>query len=81
MRAGERQRCTLWDAVTGQPVKARLTIVDAKKAVLVDRLLSFPPTPNKFKMLSTTTGTQINAGTYTVKIEAKDVEFKELEIQ
>lgn len=22
MRAGERQRCTLWDAVTGQPVKA-----------------------------------------------------------
>ena len=67
--------------VTGQPVKARLTIIDAKKAVLVDRLLSFPSTPNKFKMLSTTTGTQINAGTYTVKIETKDVEFKELEIQ
>ena len=22
MSAGERQRCTLWDAVTGQPVKA-----------------------------------------------------------
>ena len=22
MRAGERQRCTLWDAVTGLPVKA-----------------------------------------------------------
>ena len=66
---------------TGNAVKARMTITDSKHTVLVDREVSFPPTPNKFKMLSTTTGTQINAGTYTVKIETKDVEFKELEIQ
>lgn len=66
---------------TGNPVKARMTITDSKRTTLVDRDITFPPTPNKFKMLSTTTGTQINAGTYTVCIDTKDVEFKELEIQ
>ena len=66
---------------TGTPVKARMTITDSKRTVLVDRDVTFPPTPNKFKMLSTTTGTQINAGIYTVRIDTKDVEFKELEIQ
>lgn len=67
--------------VTGKAVKARMTIIDSKRTVLVDREVTFPTTPNKFKMLSTTTGTQINAGTYTVRIDTKDVEFKELEIQ
>ena len=66
---------------TGEPVTAHMTITDSKHAVLVDCYVTFPPTPNKFKMLSTTTGTQINAGTYTVRIDSKDVEFKELEIQ
>ena len=66
---------------TGEAVKARMTIIDAKRTVLVDRDVTFPPTPNKFKMLSTTTGTQINAGTYTVQIHAKNIDFKELEIQ
>ena len=66
---------------SGQAVKARMTITDAKHSVLVERDMTFPPTPNKFKMLSTTTGTQINAGTYTVRIDANDVEFKDLEIQ
>ena len=67
--------------VTGNPVRARLTVTDSKRAVLVDRFVNFPPTPPKFKMLSTTTGTQINAGTYNVRIEAEGVEIKELEIQ
>ena len=58
-----------------------MTITDSKHAVLVDRDITFPPTPNKFKMLSTTTGTQINAGTYTVRLDTKDILFKELEIQ
>ena len=66
---------------TGTAQKARMTITDSKRTVLVDRDITFPPTPNKFKMLSTTTGTQINAGTYTVHIDTKEVEFKELEIQ
>ena len=58
-----------------------MTITDSKRTVLVDRDVTFPPTPNKFKILSTTTGTQINAGTYVVRIETSEVEFKELEIQ
>ena len=66
---------------TANAVKARMTITDSKHTVLVDRDVTFPPTPNKFKMLSTTTGTQINAGTYRLVIEAKDIEFKNLEIQ
>jgi hypothetical protein len=66
---------------TGTPVTARLTLVDAKGITLIDRELSFPPTPDKFKMLSTTTGTQINAGTYRLTIEAPDLQFKNLEIQ
>ena len=67
--------------VTGQPIKARLTLVDSKKAVLIDRHITFPPTPNKFKMLSTTTGTQINAGTYRLSVEGKDLELQNVEIQ
>ena len=66
---------------TGQPVTARMTVTDSKNTILVDTDVTFPPTPNKFKMLSTTTGTQINAGTYRLRIETKDVEFKELEVQ
>lgn len=66
---------------TGAPVRARMTITDSKHIVLVDKEVTFPPTPSKFKMLSTTTGTQINAGTYTLRIDNKDIEFKELEIQ
>ena len=66
---------------TGEPVTARMTITDAKNTVLVDSDVSFPPTPNKFKMLSTTTGTQINAGTYTLCIDTDEIEFKELEVQ
>ena len=66
---------------TGLPVKARFTLVDAKKAMLVDRIITFPTTPNKFKMLSTTTGMQINAGTYTLRVEGKGLEFENLEIQ
>ena len=66
---------------TGNAVKARMTITDSKRTVLVDRDVTFPPTPNKFKILSTTTGTQINAGTYVVRLDTNEVEFKELEIQ
>ena len=67
--------------VSGQPVKARLTITDSKRTTLVDRELTFPPTPAKFKMLSTTTGTQINAGTYRLTVDSDGLEFKNLEIQ
>ena len=60
---------------------ARLRLTDSKNVMLIDRDITFPPTPNKFKMLSTTTGTQINAGTYVLTIDADAVEFQNLEIQ
>ena len=84
IKPGLRQEYALrfrYKNTTGNAVKARMTITDSKHTVLVDRDVTFPPTPNKFKMLSTTTGTQINAGTYRLVIEAKDIEFKNLEIQ
>jgi len=66
---------------TGQSVVGRLRLTDAKNVVLIDRPITFPATPDKFKMLSTTTGTQINAGTYILTIEADSLEFKEMELQ
>lgn len=63
-------------------VRGELTLTDAKGAVLIRRPVTFLPTKHKFKMLSTATGTQINAGHYRVTVEgAKGVEFKTLEIQ
>lgn len=66
---------------TGKAIIARMRIVDSKKATLVDRDITFPPTPNKFKMLSTTTGTQINAGTYLLTVDNQQLEFQNIEIQ
>lgn len=72
----------------GEPVVAQLCIIDQKDIVLVDRLMTFPTTPKKFKIISTTTGTQINAGVYRLKLlnpethEPLDgVEFEYLEVQ
>ncbi|MBQ9356126.1 MAG: beta-galactosidase [Prevotella sp.] len=67
--------------LTGLPVVARMRLKDANGTVLVDRDITFPPTPDKFRMLSTTTGTQINAGTYQLTVESLSVEFKNVELQ
>ena len=67
---------------TGSTVKARLTVTDTKGIILVDRDLLLPTTPPKFKNVSTTTGTQINAGTYQVRITgAKGVVFEDLTVE
>ena len=66
---------------SSSPIVAHLTIVDNSHATLVSRDLTFPPTNGKFKTLSTTTGTQINAGTYFVCLQADNLELKSLEIQ
>ena len=68
---------------TGQKaVRARLRIIDSKQAVLRDDILTFAPTPAKFKTLSTTTATQINAGTYQVLLtDTGAMDFDTLEIQ
>ncbi|MBQ6209329.1 MAG: beta-galactosidase [Prevotella sp.] len=66
---------------TGKAIITRMRIVDSKNITIVDRDITFPPTPEKFKMLSTTTGTQINAGTYRLTIDDKNLEFQNIEIQ
>lgn len=67
---------------TGQAVKARLRVIDSKGITLRDDTVTFPPTPGKYKTLSTTTATQINAGTYQVVLTGTGgMEFETLEIQ
>ena len=44
--------------------------------------ISFPPTPPKFKTISTTTGTFVNAGSYRLVLSGVEgVEFEYLEVQ
>ena len=67
---------------TGNTAKAHLVITDSKGSILVERDLLLPTTPPKFKNVSTTTGTQINAGTYQVKItSAIGVIFDDLTVE
>ncbi len=67
---------------TSSAVKAHLQIVDSKGIVLQNREITFPVTPHKFKILGTTTGTQINAGSYSIiLIGAKGLDFEDLEVQ
>jgi len=68
---------------TGKNIETRMTITDARGIKVVDKPVAFPPTPAKFKTLSTTTQSQINAGKYTLRIigRGEDLEFKAVEVQ
>lgn len=67
---------------TGEQQVGRLTIVDSKGIVLLDRDMTFPKTPNKFKTIGTTTDSQINAGTYQIILSGlPNVSFDYLEVQ
>lgn len=69
---------------TGKSVPVRLQFIDSKGVVLKDDILTFSETPDKWKMISTTTGTFINAGYYKVLLTAEDMNglaFDALDIQ
>ncbi len=69
---------------TGKPLPVRMQFIDSKGVTLKDDILTFPETPDKWKMMSTTTGTFINAGYYKVLLSAEDMNglaFDALEIQ
>ena len=67
---------------TGEQQVGRLKIVDSKGIVLLDRAMTFPETPNKFKTIGTTTDSQINAGTYQIILSGlPNVSFDYLEVQ
>ena len=59
---------------TGKPMKVRMQFIDSKGVVLREDHLTFAETPGKWRMLSTTTGTYINAGYYKVVLSAPDME-------
>lgn len=67
-----------------QPVAVNLKLIAPNGAVLKDDTINLPDTPEKWRMLSTTTGGYINAGTYKVIVSAPNlsgVAFDSLEIQ
>lgn len=67
---------------TGEQQVGRLKIVDSKGIVLLDRDMTFPETPNKFKTIGTTTDSQINAGTYQITLTGlPNLSFDYLEVQ
>ena len=68
----------------GKPLPVRMRFIDSKGVTLKDDILTFPETPDKWKMMSTTTGTFINAGYYKVLLSAEDMNglaFDALDIQ
>lgn len=59
---------------TGKPMRVRMQFIDSKGVVLKEDMLTFADTPGKWRMLSTTTGTYINAGYYKVVLSAADMD-------
>lgn len=59
---------------SGKPMKVRMQFIDSKGVVLKEDHLTFAETPGKWRMLSTTTGTYINAGCYKVVLSASDTD-------
>ena len=69
---------------SGKPLKAVLQLITANGTILKNDEITFPETAEKWKQISTTTGTYINAGNYKVLIIAPKVaglSFESLEIQ
>ena len=69
---------------TEKPMPVLMKFIDSKGVVLKEDVLTFPKTPDKWKMMSTTTGTFINAGHYKVLLSADTMEglaFDALDIQ
>ena len=69
---------------SGKTIPVLMKFIDAKGVVLKEDTLTFPETPDKWKMMSTTTGTFINAGHYKVLLSAENMEglaFDALDIQ
>lgn len=69
---------------TGRPLTVNLQLIDADGTVLKDDPIVLPETPGKWRMLSTTTGSFINAGHYKLILSAPDmtgISFNNVEVQ
>jgi len=58
---------------SGKPKTVRLQFVAANGTVLKDDEISFSEAPEKWRLMSTTTGTFINAGHYRVILSSPDM--------
>lgn len=70
--------------LTGKPVPVKLQFIDSKGVVMKEDQITFPEAPEKWRMMSTTTGTYINAGYYKVILSADTMEglaFDALDVQ
>ncbi len=70
--------------LSGKPLPVNLKLIAPNGSVLKDDTLTFPDTPEKWRMMSTTTGGYINAGTYKVILSADDMNklsFDALDVQ
>jgi hypothetical protein len=69
---------------TGKPVPVNLKLIAPNGTVFRDETITLPETIEKWRMLSTTTGDYINAGTYKLIISAPNLQgisFAALEVQ
>ncbi len=68
----------------GKPIKVRLQLIAASGMMLKNDEITFPETVEKWKQISTTTGSYINAGSYRVIISGENLAglaFESLEVQ
>lgn len=61
------------------PIKVRLTIEDANGTLLKNDEIEFPMAHEKWRILNTTTGGYINAGTYKIALESHQMKGLRLE--
>lgn len=69
---------------SGKPIRARVQFLTASGTLLRNDEITFPEAPEKWKQISTTTGTYINAGKYIVRISGENTDglcFESLEVQ
>lgn len=67
-----------------KPVNVKLKFVDSKGIVLKEDMLTFQDTPDKWRLVSTTTGSYINAGNYKVILSGENLRglsFDALDVQ
>lgn len=65
-------------------IKARIQIRSSDGRTMRDDTIQFPVTPNKWRIINTTTGVQVNAGKYTVIISGENtnhLKFDSLDVQ
>ena len=87
VQTGLAQVCALrfkYVNFTGRQVPLRLQLIDAAGTVLRDTELLLPDLGEKWRVLSTTSGSYINAGTYRISLSGEEMEglaFEALDVQ